>query len=63
MSLKLYANLVSQPSRAVMWVLKTKKVDYELVQADFGGPVFTSAEFLKLNPNGFIPVLQDGDFS
>lgn len=47
----------------VAWVLKAKNVDYELIQADFGGPIFTSADFLKLNPNGFIPVLKDGDFS
>ncbi|GMF60914.1 unnamed protein product [Phytophthora fragariaefolia] len=30
---------------------------------DFGSPTFTSPEFLALNPNGLIPVLQDGDFS
>ncbi|KAF1323684.1 Glutathione transferase, theta class, partial [Globisporangium splendens] len=63
MALKLYVNLISQPSRSVAWVLKVKNIDYEVVQADFGSPVFTSPEFLALNPNGFIPVLQDGDFS
>ncbi|KAF1319490.1 Glutathione transferase, theta class, partial [Globisporangium splendens] len=45
------------------WVLKTKNVNYELVQSDFGSPVFTSSDFLALNPNGLIPVLKDGDFS
>lgn len=45
------------------WLLKAKSVDFELIQADFGGPVFTSKEFLALNPNGFIPVIKDGDFS
>jgi glutathione S-transferase/autophagy-related protein 2 len=48
---------------SVAWVLKVKNVEHEVVQADFGSPVFTSPEFLALNPNGFIPVLQDGDFS
>uniref|UniRef100_K3W5M4 GST N-terminal domain-containing protein n=1 Tax=Globisporangium ultimum (strain ATCC 200006 / CBS 805.95 / DAOM BR144) TaxID=431595 RepID=K3W5M4_GLOUD len=47
----------------VAWVLKVKNVEHEVMQTDFGGPVFTSAEFLALNPNGLIPVLKDGDFS
>ncbi|TYZ66599.1 hypothetical protein PybrP1_000898, partial [[Pythium] brassicae (nom. inval.)] len=61
--LQLYANLLSQPARAVVWVLKTKNVKYELIQADFGAPLYTSPEFLKLNPNGLVPVIKDGDFS
>ncbi|KAK1946791.1 Glutathione S-transferase T1 [Phytophthora citrophthora] len=63
MTIKLYANLISQPSRAAEWVMRLKKLDHEFVAADFGTPIFQSAEFLKLNPNGLIPVLQDGDFS
>ncbi|OWZ18616.1 Glutathione transferase, theta class [Phytophthora megakarya] len=63
MALKLYANLISQPSRAAEWVLRLKKVNHEFVVADFGTPIFKSPEFLALNPNGLIPVLQDGDFS
>jgi glutathione S-transferase/autophagy-related protein 2 len=61
--LQLYANFISQPSRSVAWVLKTKDIKYELIQADFDSPVFSSPEFLKLNPNGLIPVIKDGDFS
>ncbi|OWZ22905.1 Autophagy-related protein [Phytophthora megakarya] len=63
MPIKLYANLISQPSRAAEWVLRLKQQDHELVTTDFGSPTFTSPEFLALNPNGLIPVLQDGDFS
>ena len=63
MTIKLYANLVSQPARAVEWILRLKKQDHELVVMEFGSPVFKSAEFLALNPNGLIPVLQDGDFA
>lgn len=47
----------------VAWVLKVKQVEYELVLMNFGSPLFKSPEFLAMNPNGFVPVLQDGDFS
>ncbi|KAE8907085.1 hypothetical protein PF005_g30862 [Phytophthora fragariae] len=63
MTLKLYANLISQPSRAVEWVMRVKKLEHELALTEFGSRTFTSAEFLALNPNGLIPVLQDGDFA
>ncbi|GAB9463262.1 hypothetical protein Gpo141_00000728 [Globisporangium polare] len=62
MSLKLYANLVSQPSRAVAWLLKVKGVSYELVPTA-PPAVGVTPEFLKLNPNGFVPAIKDGDFS
>jgi glutathione S-transferase len=63
MAIKLYANLISQPSRAAEWVMRLKKLDHKFVATDFGSPTFTSPEFLAMNPNGLIPVLQDGDFS
>ncbi|GMF15754.1 unnamed protein product [Phytophthora lilii] len=63
MTIKLYANLISQPSRAAEWVMRLKKLDHELALTEFGSSTFTSAEFLELNPNGLIPVLQDGDFA
>lgn len=47
----------------VAWVLKVKQVDYELVLMNFGSPMFKSPEFLAMNPNGFVPVLQDDDFA
>ncbi|DAZ98752.1 TPA: hypothetical protein N0F65_003808 [Lagenidium giganteum] len=63
MSLKLYGHLISQPTRSVAWALTIKGVGYELV------PTFPSKgdtkkpEYLKVNPNGLVPVIKDGDFT
>lgn len=47
---------------AVAWLLKVKGVSYELVPTA-PPAVGVTPEFLKMNPNGFVPVLKDGDFS
>ncbi|OWY91873.1 Autophagy-related protein [Phytophthora megakarya] len=60
---KLYANLVSQPSRAVAWALKVKGADYEFVNVEFGGDLIKSDEFKTWNPNALIPVIRDGEFA
>uniref|UniRef100_K3W5K7 GST N-terminal domain-containing protein n=1 Tax=Globisporangium ultimum (strain ATCC 200006 / CBS 805.95 / DAOM BR144) TaxID=431595 RepID=K3W5K7_GLOUD len=61
MSLKLYGHLISQPSRAAAWLMRVKGVNYELVHV--APPTGVTSEFLKMNPNGLVPVLKDGDFS
>jgi glutathione S-transferase len=63
MALKAYVHLVSQPSRAVAWLLKAKAVDHELVQVEFGTGLVKSDEYLAMNPNGLVPTIKDGDFS
>ena len=62
MTLKLYANLVSQPSRTVAWVLKVKGVAHELVSVTPGSEFFKSEEFTAMNPNRLVPVIKDDDF-
>jgi glutathione S-transferase len=49
-------------SRAIrcLWMLEELGVPYTHVPVDFRGQTRT-AEFLALNPNGHIPVLQDGE--
>jgi len=42
-------------------VLEELGVPFELVPVDRAGRAHKSAEYLKLNPNGLIPVLVDGD--
>lgn len=46
-----------------MWALKAKDADWELVQTDFGSDLIKSDEFKAMNPNGFVPVLKDEDFT
>ncbi len=49
-------------SRAMrpLWMLEELGIPYENVKTSFIGETRTP-EFLKLNPNGHIPVLRDGD--
>jgi glutathione S-transferase len=61
MTLTLYANLVSQPSRSVAWVLKVKGVDYDLVTVNPGTDYIKSDEFHAMNPNRLVPVIKDDD--
>ncbi|KAF1786651.1 P-loop containing nucleoside triphosphate hydrolase [Phytophthora cactorum] len=62
MTLTLYANLISQPSRTVAWVLKVKGVDHELVPVLPGSDFFKSDEFKAINPNRLVPAIKDDDF-
>uniref|UniRef100_K3W5L2 GST N-terminal domain-containing protein n=1 Tax=Globisporangium ultimum (strain ATCC 200006 / CBS 805.95 / DAOM BR144) TaxID=431595 RepID=K3W5L2_GLOUD len=63
MPVQLYANYVSQPCRALLWVLKVKDADFELVMTAPGSADLKSESFLAMNPNGLVPVLKDGDFA
>ncbi|KAG7382358.1 Glutathione S-transferase theta-1 [Phytophthora boehmeriae] len=62
MTLTLYANMISQPSRTVAWLLKVKGVDFELVEANPGSDFFKSDEFKAINPNRLVPAIKDDDF-
>lgn len=45
------------------WTLEELGVEYETKSIDFQKKVHQSAEFMKINPNGKIPVLTDGDYT
>jgi glutathione S-transferase len=45
----------------VVWLLEEMGLPYRLRQVDLLAGVSNDAEFLALNPAGFIPALQDGD--
>jgi len=61
MSLKIYGDLGSGSLRRVVTAAKIMGVDYERVNVDLFKGESHTPEFLKLNPHGLTPVLQDGD--
>jgi glutathione S-transferase len=58
--IKLYGVSSSRALRP-LWMLEELGLEYENVPTHFANGDTRKAEFLKLNPNGHIPVLQDGD--
>lgn len=59
--MKLYGQYMSRAQRC-LWTLEELGVDYEHVKTNQGAGESRTDEFLKINPNGHVPVLQDGDF-
>jgi glutathione S-transferase len=59
--IKLYGIPRSRTAR-VLWMLEELQVPYELVPVSFIGDA-RKPEYLKINPNGHIPALQDGDLT
>jgi glutathione S-transferase len=59
--IKLYGIPRSRAAR-VMWMLEELQVPYELVKVSFIGDC-RKPEYLRINPNGHIPALQDGDLT
>ena len=57
--IKLYGIPRSRAMRP-LWMLEELGLPYEQVKVSFAGDT-RKPEFLRLNPNGHIPVLQDGD--
>ena len=59
--IKVYGIPRSRAAR-VLWMLEELQVPYELVQTSFIGDC-RKPEYLKINPNGHIPAIQDGDLT
>ena len=58
MTIKIYGSLRSRASRCV-WAAEEAGVAYELV----GVPETRAPDYLKINPNGHVPAMQDGDLT
>jgi glutathione S-transferase len=62
--IKLYAMPISQPARAVIWLLECKSVSYKLINTMPGGRGSNGtkhASYLKKFPMGTVPSLSYGD--
>jgi glutathione S-transferase len=59
--IKLYGAMASRAHR-VVWMLKELGVSFEHVPTNFMDGSTRTPEYLKLNPNGRVPVLDDGGF-
>ncbi|XP_044486480.1 glutathione S-transferase T1 [Mangifera indica] len=62
MRLKVYADRMSQPSRAVIIFCKINGIDFEEIKVELAKRQQYSPEFKELNPMGKVPVIVDGRF-
>ncbi len=58
--IKLYGVPQSRAMRA-LWMLEELGLSYEIVKVNFATGDTRKPEYLRINPNGHIPALQDGD--
>jgi glutathione S-transferase len=61
MTITLLGRLTSSNVQKTVWALEEAGLPYD--QVDLGGPHkgLDSADYLRLNPNGLVPTLKDGD--
>lgn len=62
MTLRLLGKATSINVRKVLWLCTELRLPFELEAWATPDRPTTSPEFLRLNPNGLVPVLVDGDF-
>lgn len=60
--MKLYGHPLSSNTRRVQMLCEELKIPYEYKKVDLSKGEQYSPEYLKLNPNGKVPVLDDGGF-
>jgi len=60
--LKVYADRLSQPSRAVLILCRANRIDFEEVRVDLAKGQHRAPEFTKVNPMGQVPAIVDGRF-
>lgn len=59
--IKVYGSANTRSTR-VTWALEEAGAEYEFIPIDFSKGEHRSEKLLKVNPNGKVPVLADGDF-
>ena len=61
MTIKLYVDLMSQPSRAVWAFCLIAKVPFELKEVKIAKLEMRSEEYKKINPMAKVPAIEDTD--
>jgi glutathione S-transferase len=56
--MRLFGNPISSNTRKVMWALKELRLSYEFINIDLMQGAHKSQDFLAINPNGRVPVLE-----
>ncbi|XP_019171130.1 PREDICTED: glutathione S-transferase T1-like isoform X2 [Ipomoea nil] len=62
MTLKLYVDRMSQPSRALLIFCKANGIDFEEVQIQIAKGQHRTPEYAAINPMKQVPAVVDGDF-
>ncbi|CAN0907610.1 Glutathione S-transferase T1 [Linum grandiflorum] len=62
MTLKVYVDRMSQPSRAVILFCKLNRIDFEEIRVDLSKRQHLSPEFAAINPMKAVPAIVDGRF-
>ena len=60
--MKLYANKMSTTSRPILMFCQEQGIDLELISVDLSSGEHKKDDFKSINPNGMVPVLDDGGF-
>ncbi|MCL7040528.1 hypothetical protein MKW94_003580 [Papaver nudicaule] len=63
MVVKVHGPTIACSTRRVLTCLIEKNVEFEIIHVDFMNGEHKQPEFLKLQPFGFVPAIQDGDFT
>ncbi|XP_023331921.1 glutathione S-transferase theta-3 isoform X2 [Eurytemora carolleeae] len=63
MSVKVYADLMSQPARAIVLFCRAAGVPHEHIPIRIAKGEHTTDEYTTMNPLQKIPVIKDGDFT
>jgi glutathione S-transferase len=63
MVLKVFVDMMSQPSRAILLFLEANGVAYERHLVHIAKLQHRSPEFTKINPSKKLPAILDGDFN
>ncbi|KAI4372235.1 hypothetical protein MLD38_010491 [Melastoma candidum] len=62
MTLKVYVDRMSKPTRAIITFCKINGIEFEEVKVDIARRQHRSPEFKEINPMGKVPVIVDGRF-